>query len=311
MAIDFAGLTTDLVQFSGQILEKQVNKFDIQEDVFIDTGVDVPKALPRLEVQGGPRPYRSQDDTSGNDPLFTDRTLTVYNSKWDFDLDPEDFRNKYLLLAKQGKLNPTEVPFYEFILQYYAKAYLAHLNDSVVYAGSYNASGSTVASIATGFGTMIAAEITATNLTAYATGALTSSNAVTKVEEMIDSLPAWQKKAGFKVLVSYATLSKYRTHYRTLNGFAFNPTLGNGEYTIDAYPGSVIKACSWMGSSARIIIVPNMGSDFMSANLHMGMNAAKTTLAVSQRRNVMECRMMVPIGLQIADLSKIWVNDQA
>lgn len=301
---DLSTLSTAFVKFGGEVFMKNVNEADFmltKDGIAVYKNVQQPMPLPKLSAVGNPRPYRSQDDTSGNGMKWTDRTLTVNQSKWDMDFDPEEHRNKYL---NDGTIDPAKMPFWKYCVDQFSKEYLAQINDNAAYLGSYNASGSTAAAIATGWGTIIAAEITATNLTAVVTGAVTSSNAVEKVELVVKDaqVKPWMRKKGIIVYVSFATFDKFVERYRTLNGYQYMPSV-NGEYKIDGV-NAVLKPVSWMGTSSRIIAT-------VAGNLTVGVDKDNVMVAATARRNIIEARPMFPVGFQIADLDAIVVNDQA
>ena len=103
-APDLSALTAAFVKFGGKILKKEVNELDLSSPaITVMKNIKQPEALPRINATGGPIPYRAQDDTAGNGVEFTDRTLTVYQSKWDFDYDPEKYRNTYLAIEGDNR----------------------------------------------------------------------------------------------------------------------------------------------------------------------------------------------------------------
>jgi hypothetical protein len=59
-----------------------------------------------------------------------------------------------------------------------------------------------------------------------------------------------------------------------------------------------------MGTSSRLIAT-------LPDNLVFGTDVERVQVAASQRRNIIEVRLMMPIGTQIQDLDAILVNDQA
>ena len=162
---DVSLISSAFVDFGGQIFGKQVINWDVRSyGVEVRTNVKVPQVLPKLSAVGGPRPYRAQDDTSGNGVAFTDRTLTAYNSKWDYDFDPEEFRNTYLALPAE-----TRGAFAQEAANQLAKEYLAGIYSSTLWLGVRNGAGTAAADICNGWGKIIADEITATALTPVAT----------------------------------------------------------------------------------------------------------------------------------------------
>ena len=274
---------------------QHLNKLNLESSgIKVYKNLIAPLPLPKLSTTGEPRPYRSQDDTAGNGVKFTDRILTARQSKWDMDIDYEEYRNKYL---NDG----TDQPFAKWIVQQVAASYLAAINNKTMYLGVYNAAGTGAVDVATGFGTIIAAEITATNLTPITTGALTTSNTVAGVELVTESMPAWAKDEGGPVYCSYATLEKYKKNYRTSYGYNFNKN-EMGMFQLDNSK-FWLEPASWMNNSQRIIAT-------LKSNLAVGVEGTNVKVAASARRNVIETRPMFPIGFEIADLECLAVNEQ-
>ena len=294
---DLSLIASSFVEFGGQVFGKKVLSWNLRSlGIQVRTNVTAPQTLTKLSAVGGPRPYRAQDDTSGNGVKYTDRIITAYQSKWDHDFDPEEFRNTYL------NAGLTDQSFAQAANEQLAKEYLDSITRNTLYSGVRNGSGSAAADICDGWGTLIAAEITATNLTPVATGALSNSDAVTKVEQVCESVEHWMRQEGFIVYCSYATFDKYKKHYRTLNTYGFDKN-ENGEYTIDGF-NAVLRPVAFMGTSARLIAT-------LPDNLVFGTNVEAIQVAASVRRNIIESRPMMAAGCQIQDLDAIVVNDQA
>lgn len=293
---DLSALSSSFLKFGGKVFAKNVNDFDAKmKGILVMKKVGQPVALPKISAQGNPRPYSATDHTTGNGVAFTDRILTVYQSKWDFDVDPEKYRNTYL---NDGSDNP----FYKHVLDQISKEYLASINDNTAYLGSYNAAGTTAAAIATGWGTIIAAEITATNLTPVTTAAHTTSNAVANAEAVVEAAPVWMKKKGMIVFCSFGFFEKYKKNYRASYGYSFNAN-AQGSFMLDNINAELVPV-SWMGTSSRLIAT-------VENNLVMGTDLDTVAFPSSVRRNILEVRALMPIGFQIADLDAIVVNDLA
>jgi len=308
MTPDVSALTTAFVQFGGDVVRKKTSQWDLQNDFFFHRNVTAPQVLPKLAAQGNPRPYRDTEDFTGNDPVFTDRTLTAYVGKWDFQMSYESLRNTYLSASKNGKLDPSSTPLHQYILEQYTNEFFSQLYDNTVGLGVYNSSGTTAAAICDGLRTLIAAAITATTLTPITTGAIASTDAVTKVETFVTGLPAWMRQKGFKIFCSYAIFDKYKAHYRTLNAFGFQRS-ENGRYQLDGIKG-YMEPRGWMGTSSRLIAVPDVPVTDANYNLHMGTNDEAIMVYPTVNLNIIKMRYMYPLGIQIADLAGIFVNDQ-
>jgi len=293
---DLSAIATSFVKWGGQMIMQRLNQIDFKaQGIMVYRNVKAPLPLPKLSTIGGPRPYRSQDDTAGNGVVFTDRLLTVNQSKWDMDIDYEEFRNKYL---NDG----TETPFAKWMNEQIAAKYWAAINDNTLYLGVYNAAGNNAAAIATGWGTIIAAEIALATVVPVVTGAITNANAVASVESTVENLPAWARDIGGPVYCSWGTLDKYKKNYRSSFGFSFNKD-EFGRFQLDNSK-FWLQPVSWMGTSQRIIAT-------LANNLCVGLDGENVKTHASARRNIVEARPMLPIGLQIADLEALSVNDQA
>jgi hypothetical protein len=295
---DLSTLTTSFLELGGPIFGKQVLNWDLRKaGVQVRTNVNKPQAMTKLSAVGGPRPYRSQDDTSGNGTAFSDRVLTAYQSKWDYDFDPENARNTYLADAPEAN-------FAEYSNQQVAKEYLNALIQSTLWLGEYNASGTTAAALATGWGKIIADAITATTLTANSSvGAITNTNAIDAFEAMVEESDVWLREQGGIIYCSYATFDKYTKHYRSLNSFGFQPSV-TGDYKMDN-KNVVIRPVSFIPNTSQRLVytVPN--------NLVFGTDLEQVQVSATMRRNIIEVRNMMPVGCQIQDLGALFVNDQA
>lgn len=296
---DVSAIATSFVEFGGQVFGKRVLNWNLRaQGIQVRTNVTAPQPLTKLSAVGGPRPYRSQDDTTGNGVKYSDRVLTAHNSKWDHDFDPEEFRNTYL---NAGVMDQS---FAQAANEQIAKEYLDSIIKNVLWLGVYNASGSTPAAIATGWGTLIAAEITATNLTPVTTAAHTTSNAVANAEAVIEAVPAFMRESeeGIILYCSYPFFDKYTKNYRTLNGFGFSQST-LGDYRMDN-KNVVIRPVGWLGTSSRLVAT-------VANNLVFGTDVESIRVAASVRRNIIESRPMMSAGCQIQDLDVLVVNDLA
>lgn len=286
-------LSTAFLQ-GGSVMGKMVLDWDIRNHgIEVRTNVKAPQALTKLAADGEPRPYRIDDDFNG--ATFTDRILTAYMGKYDMQLDAEDLRNTYIATLP-------DFPFEQFAVLQAAKQFLDKITTSTLGAGVRNASGTTAAALFDGWLTIIAAEISGGGIASpVVTGSISSANAVTKVEEVADAAPVQLKKNGFRILCSYDILSKYRIHYRTLNGFGFDKN-EKGAYALDGSLG-VLEPVAWLGTSQRLILTEDN-------NLVFGTDIDGISMHPTPYLNYLKTRLMMAGGCQIKDLDKLVVNDQ-
>jgi hypothetical protein len=292
---DLSKLSTSFVQWGGKILRKHVNGLNLKSGVTPYKNVKVPQAMTKLSALGGPRPYRDQDDTDGNGAEFTDRTLNVYQSKWDFDVDPEKYRGKYLA-------TDTKAPFYEYILDQVGIEYMSAINNKTIGKGARNAAGTGAADIADGWITILAREAAKAQpeIVAKAIGAINGTNAVTKVETFASAQPEWWREQGFVIKCSYATFDAYKTHYRASFGYTFQPR-EDGKHYLDGFSNVYLEPVSWITNDGLLGVVYDA--------LAFGTDGERIQVAASVRRNIIEVRLMMPVGLEFEDLECISISD--
>ncbi len=291
---DMSAMTTAYVG-GAEVYKKNLLKWRLRElGVQVRPNVKTPQALAKFSTDGGPQPYRAQDDFNG--VTVEDRTLTAYAAKYDQEIDGVELYNTYMAELP-------EAPFEQWAVEQGGAAFLDALMTSTIYSGVRNGAGTAAADICDGFGTIIAAEITATNLTPVVTGAVTAANAVTQVEIVNDARPIWMKEREDSiVIVSYDVFEKYRKHYRTLNGFGFKRD-ERGQYTLDGTT-TIMKPASFMGSSQRIICT-------LAGNLVFGTDMESLKNYPTPHLNLLQNRILMTAGCQIKDLAALIVNDQA
>jgi len=296
---DLSKLTTSFVQFGGKILRKHVNGMNLKGGITPYLGVSVPQAMTKLSALGGPRPYREQDDTDGNGAEFSDRTLNVFQSKWDFNVDPEVYRGKYLAAVQMGA---TKAPFYEYIIDQVGTEYISAIGNVTVGKGVRNSNGSGAIDIADGWITIAATECAKANpeLIAKAIGAINATNGVEKVETFAESQPAWWREKGFVIKCSWGTFDAYKKRYRTLNGYKFEPN-ESGKYALDGMSNVFLEPVAFITNDGLLGVVYDA--------LAYGTDGDRIQVAASMRRNIIEVRLMMPVGCEFEDIECISVSD--
>lgn len=304
-----SALTAYAGKFQKKLFSTLFNGLDVRNDITLIPGVKNKEIMTKLTVAQGVRPFNSTYNPPGDELTYTDRVLEVKAAKRELRIDPEKYRTTYLseALAAGSGANKMEIPFAEYTWNEVMKGIARDINDAC-YLASYNAAGTTPGAICDGLGTIIAAEITATNITAVGTGAVTSANAVTKFEQMYKALPVAYQNTLTYMYCSYTNYFNYIEHYRaTYGGNVDNAGLTQeGAYLKISGGKCIIKPCTWMGTSNRLILTVKenllMGTDLLSDAQEIKMTPAMWTI---------DAGVKFLIGFQIRDLGAIKVNDQA
>lgn len=297
-APDLSAITSGFFELGGPVMGKKVTEWNIKALGYeVRTNVKTPQVLPKMSATGDVRPY-SEGDNFGTGVKITDRLLTVKQTKMDYTFNPEEARNKYLASV----IDPNSLAFVPFAVEQVSKQYLDQLMGTALYGGTYNGAGNTAVATMDGLGKIIADEITATTLTPQVTGVITNTNAVSKVDLVAKAVPFWMRQKGFIVKVSYSVFDKYAEDYRSKYGFQYTPSVTGG-YRIDNVNATMI-ASPEMGASQRIICT-------VQDNLVFGTDIDEIGYYPTPHLDILKIRNKMPVGLQIADLEAIVVNDQA
>ncbi len=162
--------------------------------------------------------------------------------------------------------------------------------------------------ISDGWGTIIAAELVLGNITSVGTGALSSANAVTKVNQMYQALSDVMKNKGGLVLMSPTNYYNYITHLLTLYPSFANDATGDGiKYVFGSNRRWKIEEATWMAGSGRVIFT-------VEENLAFGTYQESDMNTIGQlvpTTHGLRTAVKWVQGCEIADLRGIKVNDQA
>lgn len=164
--------------------------------------------------------------------------------------------------------------------------------------------------ISTGWGKIIANEITAGNIAGanlITTGAITASNAMTKIDAMVNGMTVAHRNLGGLIRVSPVVYANYLKEEKATFTAALDQRMGDGVKTVYGFPKWKIEQCTWMGSSNRIIATQK---DNLVFGTNMEVDAskeAKTIETLHGTRSVVKWYQ----GCEIADLETLYVNDQA
>lgn len=166
--------------------------------------------------------------------------------------------------------------------------------------------------ICDGWGTVLAAEIAATNLTPVVTGAITNANALEKIDGVIwANVPELMRQVGVKFYMSWNVYDKRLAHMRAKKdaGATYTETemALYQNYIIDSSRRAQIIPCNWMGSSQRVIVT-------LDNNLVMGTNSLDSLGVWGNRVPMLhgyKTIMKFTLAFQFDDLRYLIVNDQA
>jgi len=313
-AIDYTDLASALGAYYRQnddgVMSQLMLGMDIEDRISVLDGVKDEQPLIHsvtgdlVKPGGDPTSFSATANAFDLQP----RVLKVRPWKIDLTFYPQLMERQWLGYLKSNGSDPTEMPFAEFFFNEITKKANENIRLSALFGGSYNGAGTAPADIFDGFLEIIADEITATNITPVATGAVSSGTVIGDIEDTYDNLHEAAKGVPGIILVSPTLFDWYVRAYRSTHG-------ANGDYTGMAQGKVPLDGSMYMitrepglASSQRIIATT-------VENLVYGVDTAgeENTVRVEQNRRAIDVMVDAKGGVQFRDISTraLSVNDQA
>lgn len=245
---------------------------------------------------------------------FKPRVLKTVTNKVDFSIVPQQYEASYLGAWRKKGQDPADWPFAAYVLSK-IMAKLQQEFEVAVWQGVEEASpsaGDYLRQTFDGYLQIIAESLTAGDIDAVTTGAITGSNIIAKLRDMWAEVLSQYKENGTDILMSYAMYDTYRIAYK--DAYKIDPAyiditnsgyrgvqfeLGNGNTRIIPVNG--------MAGSNRIVITPR-------ENLTIGIDAGSDFVFrvkedIRELQFAMDFRMGAQILMQKNGI--LVVNDQA
>lgn len=243
---------------------------------------------------------------------FTPYISNVFRLKVDFLLDNiDEIVDGYLNFMYDETKTRAEWPIAKYIIEFHLVPSMIEELNTALCRGSYVAptpgtAGNSIDSM-DGLQTIIADEITATNLVPIVTGAIASTDAVDKLETFADAIdPKYANKGGV-ILCSKTVERYYKTDYRASFGTTNDKDAKNNT-KLDNYNISLVGVEGW-GTSHRLLFTPT-GAKGNLLYLYDKIFTPKTFQVQQDKRDVV---MMADFhsGAGFNTLDEVFVNDQA
>ena len=304
-----AGYKAYVEQFSQELYSRLFYGFETATLVTGHEGVKGRKVLTELQVGDLAKRWRTNFDPLTDALEFKPRVLETNLAKVDLQMFPQEFEGTYLGMMRRTGQNQKDLPFERYILNL-VLAKLANEMENAIWQGvaaGSPAAGDPLAELFDGYLKIIADAITATDITAFPTGALSATDIVGKVEDMWDALDPAMKKEPVEIWMSYNNYKKFIQNYREDYG-KYVGYDGQGAIKLD-FGNALLRPIAGMGTSQRIIITqPN--------NFHYGYDAASdaSLINVEWNHRAMDIWIDFRMGAQIGildDSKMIIVNNQA
>lgn len=244
---------------------------------------------------------------------FKPRVLKTVTNKVDFSVVPQQYEASYLGAWRKKGQDPSDWPFAAYVLskimaklqQEFEVAVWQGVEETTPSAGDY------LRQTFDGYLQIIVEALTAGDINAVATGAITGSNIIEKLRLMWASVLSQYKENGTDILMSYAMYDVYRIAYK--DAYKIDPAyvdITNSGYrgvTFELGNGNTrIIPVNGMAGSNRIVITPR-------ENLTIGIDAGSDfTFRVKEDIRELQFAMDFRMGAQILMQKDgiLVVNDQ-
>lgn len=134
---DISQIQKYLGKVKPQLIRKFFNDLAVANDITVQPNVKNKLLLPKLIINGKPRPYTGNHMPNAGDIGYGDRELIVDQFQRDFSIDPRKYRNTYLAeFRPSGEgANANTIPFAQYTLETAILQNSSILNDQVVWNG--------------------------------------------------------------------------------------------------------------------------------------------------------------------------------
>lgn len=251
-AFDFSLLDAYYREYRDELFVRGLTALESIEKMTLFPGIKDEMVLTALELQNLIQGWTKDFNPTANAMQFKPRTIKVEMGKVDLEIVPENFRQTWMAAKMRPGINHDDIPFEGFIMQQVFDKIAEELETQAIFGGVKSGGTPTNAGeLFDGFGKIIADEITATNLTAVITGAITGSNAYDSIQTMWRSQPAWKKLMPQMIYCSYEVYEFYCDDYLA----TFGAVPYNNQFEQVYLPGTnrrgmLCPLASW-GSSLR------------------------------------------------------------
>ena len=257
---NLSSLATYTDEVGGELIRRAILEGETAKIIKVQPGVKGSQAINLLDstlvVQDGTCGWSSSGQTT-----YTQRDITVCQYKVNESLCPQDLNDYWLgQLLTPGSYNES-VPFEQQISEL-KTAQISQYIENLMWQAT---SASTCFS---GFKELV--NNTAQVITVTGTSAITSTNALTQVDLLVEAIPDdIVNRTDLVVFMSHANYRKYLINYRTANYYHFNPENSYEDFkTFHPATNILVHPVGGLNGSNKLVLAPAgymvMGVDLMS-----------------------------------------------
>ncbi len=272
--------------------------------------------LPELEVGSIVQPGNALEfNPTANAINFKARILKVRDWKVDLNLVPKVMEKVWLGQWAPKGSQPQRLPFHEAIMQYIIERIHDDLRNFSVFRGTYDPNIKDAIHVMNGLLTLVADEITATNITPVATGPITQPDVEDKLLAVHDSLSEACQAKETIMIVSSQIFNWYVRKYQQIVNPSITATVFHqkasgarvNEFPLEGTNCTLLREPGF-GTSQRVICTPK-------SNLYYGVDTLgeENNMDFQKFNRSLKILIDAKAGVQISMIqdSVFAVNDQA
>ena len=198
------------------LVSKMYHGFDTANLITAHRGLKAKKPLTEMLLGSLIKAWKAGWDPTADAIDFAVREIDPKHNKINLGLYPEEFEETYLGHITNTGQSIYEFPFQEYFLDRVSEKKASEIEEAIwagVRAGTVTAGTTPLNQVVDGFKEICDDAVTATDITAVVTGAITSSNAIASAEAMWSALGKGIQNKQLGLFVSYAHALKLRQNF--------------------------------------------------------------------------------------------------
>ena len=258
---DIAAFRNHVELLSDEIKDLQLRGAPSLQFMFPHDGVTGKMQMEWVDIQDLIKPWTAAFAPDDDTVLRKQITIENHLLKAELKFIPKNDFKHWKGHLELMKLKAESYPFARYVIERAAKKVATQLEFDTIWKADLAATPTNAGNFTNGLLTQITDDLAAATpkLTAVATGAITASNAVEKLEQIDDAYDEEYRPSDMplRMYVSPTVFKHYRRNYRTLSGYHpdYMDKNKKNEIQLDA-TSTIITSCPGMGTSQRVLLTP-------------------------------------------------------
>ena len=264
-ALNVAALLAYAGKYATEVIESEKQELEVLRHFQVDTAITSSKRFPKMVIGDMLGAYTGDDDTTGNEIVFSDRELKVTVGDFKMAIDPEVLRNTFA--GQDSKITDGKIPMEEAFIRYYMRQGFAQFNNGVFWKGDTTLANTTpnkAKRMMDGLEKDLLAAIAATEIVPITTAAFnsgtgwgaayTDGNTIQGIEAVWNGLKAPYRQKKTHMYLSESVFVKLIDQYtRRQSNVDYLDSSSDTIILKNTGGKCMVHKCFWLGDSQRVI----------------------------------------------------------